>query len=455
LRQRARKRGTRLATLLEATGKPEDADAAVALWKTLWQRAGSAARRTQAQERVLDGAARNGTLADVALELEAALAAPETPDRDMVLDALLALYARAKDSAGGLAAIATWESRTGKRVDALERRAMLHQLCDEPVAHEKVLKELVALDPSREIEWRRMIALSLLDRGRAVMARAAVVDLLERPDRTEETDEFAAGILRFIGRPEEAAAACVSGLRLHPDRIGNPSPPRGCSEGVRDPPSGASPCSRTSCPARRPGRSSRARRRRLAESRSRSERAARGGACRAASASLPRIPVASTSSGVLQDLHEALKDDAFAPAGARGNRRRGGRSASRLRARIGRRTPARRNDRLGGADVAREFLDARRRGPARPCPHARRSPAEGRRSARRGGGLRENLDRARRSLERVEDREALRRRRSPGRTPNECVVANCSALPTTSTRRSPWRRRSKNSGASTKRPRST
>jgi hypothetical protein len=184
LRQRARKRGTRLATLLEATGKPEDADAAVALWKTLWQRAGSAARRTQAQERVLDGAARNGTLADVALELEAALAAPETPDREMVLDALLALYARAKDSAGGLAAIATWESRTGKRVDALERRAMLHQLCDEPVAHEKVLKELVALDPSREIEWRRMIALSLLDRGRAVMARAAVVDLLERPDRS-------------------------------------------------------------------------------------------------------------------------------------------------------------------------------------------------------------------------------------------------------------------------------
>jgi hypothetical protein len=60
-----------------------------------------------------------------------------------------------------------------------------------------------------------------------------------------------------------------------------------------------------------------------------------------------------------------------------------------------------------------------------------------------------------RRLERVEDREALRRRRSPGRTPNECVVANCSALPTTSTRGSPWRRRSKNSGASTKRPRST
>ncbi len=211
--------GTRLATLLEATGKPEDAEAAVALWKTLWQRAGSAARRTQAQERVLDGAARNGTLADIALELEDALAADATPDRDMVLDALLALYARAKDSAGGLAAIATWEARTGKRVDALERRAMLHQLCDEPVAHEKVLKELIAVDPAREIEWRRMIALSLLDRGRAVMARAAVTDLLERPDRTEETDEFAAGILRFIGRPEEAAAAYVSGLRLHPDRI--------------------------------------------------------------------------------------------------------------------------------------------------------------------------------------------------------------------------------------------
>ena len=211
--------GSRYATLLEASGKPDDAETSLAIWKSLWKRAGSAARRTQAQERVLDGAARNGTLADIALELEEALSAPDAQDRDMILDALLALYARAKDSSGGLAAIAAWEKFTGRHVDALERRSALHQMCDEPVAHEKTLKELLRVDPEREIEWRRLIALSLLDRGRAVLARDAVTDLLNRPDRTEETDEFAAGILRFIGRPEEAAEAYVSGLKIHPDRI--------------------------------------------------------------------------------------------------------------------------------------------------------------------------------------------------------------------------------------------
>ncbi len=212
--------GARLAQLLADGKQQSERDRALAIQRELWLRPGTAARRVQAEERVLDAAAREGTLADLAIELEEGLAAAG-PDHDARLDALLKIYSRARDAAGGSAILAEeMKRRPEERVRLTERLAQLQLECEEFTAYERTLRELIVMAPANELDYRQQLAMSALERGRPADAAKVVRDLVSRGGMLPETAfEFSAGIFNLAGDHQSAAAAYRRTLALHPDRI--------------------------------------------------------------------------------------------------------------------------------------------------------------------------------------------------------------------------------------------
>ncbi len=213
--------GLRLAWLLSSSRDAAERAQSSELFRRIWLEAGSAARRVQAEERVLDLAAREGKLADLAIELEEALDDPTTEHRDQKREALVKIWARAQDTFGAREVLERWiRDEPSREVEARQRLAQIYLENEEFRNHERTLRQLIDLDPEAELDYRQQIALGFLERGRPVEARAVIREMLDgggNPDAI--AFEFSAGIFSLAGRHREAADLYRRALALHPDRI--------------------------------------------------------------------------------------------------------------------------------------------------------------------------------------------------------------------------------------------
>ena len=198
--------GTRLAWLLSNSTDPSDRADAETIWRDVWLRATSRGRRAQAAERVLQAAATNGTLADLAVELETFLDDPrnaEDPTMGAKREALVEIWNRAGDPSGAAAILRAQAKVQGHEINARRELARVWLQHARYQEFEATIEDLLALDPERGTEYRRMLATSALERGRPRMVRDMVEELVTAND-DPSTLEFAAGLLDVGGMAEAA-----------------------------------------------------------------------------------------------------------------------------------------------------------------------------------------------------------------------------------------------------------
>jgi predicted Zn-dependent protease len=210
----------RLAWLLAASSSPEQRAEAHALMRFVWLNAGSPGRRAQVEERMLDQSARDGTLADLVLELEAALRDQSTERREIKRQALVRIYSRSRDTVGAAIVLREWAAQEPERaLDAWLELARMHLENREYRAFGRAIARLIELDPQHELDYHQQLAASAFERGRPAEARALVKELLQREDLSDVAFEFAGGIANLAGRPDEAAAIYARALQKYPERI--------------------------------------------------------------------------------------------------------------------------------------------------------------------------------------------------------------------------------------------
>lgn len=213
--------GMRLAWLLSGSKVDAERKEAQELFRRIWTTAGSPARRVQAEDNVLDLAAREGTLADLAIELEERLANPEEPNRPAIRDALVKIHGRARDTVGAAGILEAWATaEPARQVEALEQLSRVHLAAEEFRNYERVLARLLQLNPESELDYRQQLAMSALERGRPADAQRQLRDLLDRPGAPDQLAlEFAAGIQTLAAQHEEAVRTYRRTLALHPERV--------------------------------------------------------------------------------------------------------------------------------------------------------------------------------------------------------------------------------------------
>lgn len=205
----------RYALLLSKVDREEEA---LVVWRELWVRLGSSPRRRYAEDRLMTVASRLGTLGEIAIELEDALAAGGATDEQVEL--LVQLYIKVGDPASANEIVR--EHLEGKGTDELEvldRRAKVYAACEDFYHYEKLLLELVELDQEGRLDRLRELVLSKLERGRRDEAIALLPELREASEDDAIADEFEAGILELAGLEREALISQMKGLARYPQRI--------------------------------------------------------------------------------------------------------------------------------------------------------------------------------------------------------------------------------------------
>jgi len=204
----------RLAVLRSATG---DEERALELWRALWRKVESPARRSYVEDRLLAVAARLGRLADVAIELEEKMAAGKAGDREAGL--LVRLYTKAGDPVSAAEIVEEYVRRSGgDRVSGLKEKASIFLASADYWNYERTVRELMRVDPGGRADYLRQLAMSNLERARPAEARRTLEKLKETQGGSDAA-EFEAGVLALAGLYEEAMGAYRRGLARWPDRI--------------------------------------------------------------------------------------------------------------------------------------------------------------------------------------------------------------------------------------------
>ncbi|MAG57188.1 MAG: hypothetical protein CMJ83_12920 [Planctomycetes bacterium] len=204
----------KLAVLYSEIGEEEKAQA---MWVSLWRKVQSIPRRRYVEDRMMTVAARLGTLAKIAVELESKLADGKADDRDAGL--LVQLYSRVNDAVSATEIIEEHMRQSGKKpADVLQEKARIFLACNDYYNYEQVVWKLVEIDPDGRPDYLRQLAMSILERGQREEARK-ILTRLKSEDADTASDEFEAGVLSLAGMRKEALAAYRKGLARHPDRI--------------------------------------------------------------------------------------------------------------------------------------------------------------------------------------------------------------------------------------------
>ncbi|MEM7477715.1 MAG: hypothetical protein AAF483_22225 [Planctomycetota bacterium] len=206
----------RLAWLYSEVG---DEEKALEQWLALWKKITSIPRRRYVEDRLMTVASRLGTLADIAIELEEKLADGTADDREAGL--LVRIYSRVNDAVAATEISEDYMARTGKNeVEQLQEKGRIYQICNDYWNYEKVVEQLIDVDPEGETEYLRQLALSMLERGKAQEAREVLMTLRDADDGKDSIGgEFEAGVLSLVGMNKEAAQAYRKGIATYPDRI--------------------------------------------------------------------------------------------------------------------------------------------------------------------------------------------------------------------------------------------
>lgn len=205
----------RLAWLYSEVG---DEEKALELWRDLWTRVKSAARRRFVEDRLMTVASRLGVLADIAVDLERKLFAGEADQRDSGL--LVRLYTSVGDAVSAAEIIDEFLRQSGgTELEALTEKARIYLACNDYYHYEKTVAKLIEIDPEGKPDYFRQLAMSQLERGKPDQARSTLMKLQELPGGDDSSAEFEAGVLALSGMREEAISAYRRGLAAHPERI--------------------------------------------------------------------------------------------------------------------------------------------------------------------------------------------------------------------------------------------
>ncbi len=208
----------RLAWLYSEVGEEEQA---LELWRDLWDRVKSVARSRFVEDRMMTVAARLGVLADIAVELERALAAGEASERMSGL--LVRLYTKVGDAVSAAEIVDEFLAQSGgTELDALSEKARVYLACNDFYHYEKAVARLIKIDPKGRPDYFRQLAMSQLERGKPDQARRTLMKLKGLDGEVADDDsstEFEAGVLALSGLREEAIGAYRRGLAAHPERI--------------------------------------------------------------------------------------------------------------------------------------------------------------------------------------------------------------------------------------------
>ncbi|MDF1799181.1 MAG: hypothetical protein P1V81_08405 [Planctomycetota bacterium] len=217
-----------LAWLYSETG---DEERALVAWKELWHRVDAVARRRYVEDRLMTVAARLGSLADIAIDLEEKLLAGEANQKETGL--LVRLYSKVGDPvsatevideflrSGGTAEVGTAAERFEAKRSALEEKARVYLSCLDYYHYERTVTELIELDPEGEPDYLRQLAMSQLERGKPNEARAVLtrLKLIEKDVTGSDAAEFEAGVLALAGLRDDAIRAYLRGIAGNPNRI--------------------------------------------------------------------------------------------------------------------------------------------------------------------------------------------------------------------------------------------
>lgn len=206
----------RVAWLLEESGRFEEA---LDVWKDLWRSTEVPARLKQAQERLLDLAARIGRLADLVVELEEGLDGAGNEKGERFLSLLVDLYTGVQDTVSASEILHEYGAGCMGEIESLKRLARVYMNCEQFGRSSDVLRRLAELDPENGPEYWQQIAIVALERGHVREAKDALSRLAPHAGELPWIEEFSAGVLDMIGLHEDAAAAYDRLLAESPDRI--------------------------------------------------------------------------------------------------------------------------------------------------------------------------------------------------------------------------------------------
>lgn len=206
--------GMKLAFLLSEIGEEERA---LGLWEELWLQIDSIPRRRYVEERMMTVASRLGTLARIAVDLERKLSRGEATDRESGL--LVRLYTRVNDPVSATEVVEEYMGKSGgKPAEVLKEKSRIFLACQDYYNYEKVIQELIEVDPDGAPDYLRQLAMSNLERGQRDDARV-ILERLKKEDADTASLEFEAGVLSLAGMRDEALAAYRRSLARYPERI--------------------------------------------------------------------------------------------------------------------------------------------------------------------------------------------------------------------------------------------
>lgn len=215
-----------------------DEERALVEWRALWLRVNAIARRRYVEDRMMTVAARLGSLADIAIDLESKLFRGEANEREAGL--LVRLYTKVQDAVSATEVLEEFLARSAEKISgeteeetrrrqvaALEEKGRVYLACLDYYHFEETVRDLIAADPEGEPDYLRQLAMSQLERGRPDQARASLTRLREVEDQTTPVEgesngdaaEFEAGVLSLAGLRDEAIQAYRIGIAANPDRI--------------------------------------------------------------------------------------------------------------------------------------------------------------------------------------------------------------------------------------------
>lgn len=205
----------KLAFLYSEIGEEEKAQT---LWLDLWRRVNSIPRRRYVEDRLMTVAARLGTLAGIAVDLESRLLDGTADDRDAGL--LVQIYTRVNDPVSATEIIEEYMKRTGKaEAEVLAEKARIFLSCHDYYNYEQAVRRLIEVDePENKPDHLRQLAMSILERGQREEARK-ILNQLKADAADTASDEFEAGVLSIAGLREEALKAYRRSLAKHPERV--------------------------------------------------------------------------------------------------------------------------------------------------------------------------------------------------------------------------------------------
>ncbi len=202
-------------------GQLNNGEKALSLWRSLWRRTISPARRAVVQDQLLELATEENQLESMAAELAATLS--EGNAERYEIDLLVALYLQLEDRPSAVAAIAEYFSSAASRDKDSDPSARLReqadaylQLGDYP-RYQQINQRLAKLDPHNQAEYLRNQLMGLMEQGEPELG--AVQRLLAQlhEHAGEEAWAFEAGILAALDRPVESAVAFRRAIAYQPE----------------------------------------------------------------------------------------------------------------------------------------------------------------------------------------------------------------------------------------------